>query len=292
MQIQENVSLKVKTTMRIGGTARFFALLESKADTEEAVKFARKKEIPLIVLGGGSNTVFADGTIEALVVKITASQVKVNANQAEAESGKILPVLVNELAEKNLDLSVLTGIPGTLGGAVFGNAGQGVSGIWIDSFIESVTVYYQGKWRKMNKEECNFRYRESWFKDVSDNYFPPIIWSVNLKLPKKPSAEIKKEIDRLLQKRIASQPHIKTAGSCFKSLPDGTPAWKIIDKAGLRGLQIGDIQISEKHANFLLNVNEANFDDLQSVIKKIKTEAPEIAGMEMRLFGCDGKTVI
>ena len=119
----------------------------------------------------------------------------------------------------------------------------------------------------------------------------PIIWSVTLSVPMRPKEEIRVEIERLIQKRIETQPHLKTAGSCFKSLPDGTPAWKLIDAAGLHGLQVGDIQVAEKHANFLLNVGKASFNDATTLVQKIQSRLDQPLDVEMRFVGQDGLTV-
>lgn len=285
MTIQEHVAIGSKTTMKIGGTARYYAELLSKEDVEEAVKFARENKLPLITFGGGANTVFADGEINALVVRMKADKSEINGNTVTVQAGKIMGSFLNELAENNLDLSSLTGIPGTVGGAIFGNAGQGAGGIWIDSFVQSVTAYVDGTWKTFTKEECHFSYRESGFKEMSG---PVIIWEVVLQIPSRPKDEVKAEIERLLQKRIETQPHIKTAGSCFKSLPDGTPAWKLIDAAGLRGTTIGGVQIAEKHANFLLNTGGGTFEDVAKITALVKEKVPEIASIEMRLFQPDG----
>ena len=287
MIIKELESLKNKTTMRIGGLARYYVELESKADVEEAYKFAKDKGIPLIVLGAGSNTIFADGTINALIVRIKASEVSIDNNEVIAESGKNLAQLVNECADQGLDLSTLTGIPGTLGGAVIGNAGQGSGGTWLDSYIESVTVFDEGEWKEMNKDECEFSYRESIFKKNK-----MIVWSAQLKLPKSEPHLIKKQIDYLLQKRISDQPHVKTSGSCFKSADDGTPAWQLIEKAELRGYKVGGVHVSDKHCNFLINEEGGNFDDVLSIINTIKESAPEVGAVEMRLIGEDGRPIV
>ena len=271
--------------MRIGGSARYFTELKSQEDCEEAIAFAEEKNIPLIMLGAGSNTVFADGTIEALVVRIKSEDVQLSSNQFNIGAGKNLAMLINEIAKKGFDLSALTGIPGTIGGAIFGNAGQGPKGIWIDSFVDEVTVFMDKTWQTLSKEECGFRYRESIFKDKVN----PIIWSVRLTVPEGNSGEIKENIESLLKKRLETQPHIKTSGSCFKATSDGTPAWKLIDEAGLRGEKIGGVEISEKHANFLLNTDDGTFDDVCEITKKIQEAAPEITEIEMRLIGNDGK---
>lgn len=313
MNIQELIPVGGKTTMRIGGKARYYADIATKEDIEEAVKFARSLALPIIPLGGGSNTIFADDVIEALVIRIKADAVSIGDSRGTPQSlgaptmtrvivqaGKILASLINELAEKNLDLSALTGIPGTIGGAIFGNAGQGPGGIWIGNFVENVTVFIEGQWKRMTKKKCDFRYRESWFKDFTTDArrgtmqrapTNAIIWETTLKVPSCPAAEVKAEVHRLLQCRIETQPHLKTAGSCFKALPDGTPAWKLIDAAGLRGFKIGDVQIALKHANFLLNVGKGSFEDAVKMVEKVKEKIPEIAGVEMRFFDVHGRII-
>jgi UDP-N-acetylmuramate dehydrogenase len=291
MDIQKDIPLKGKTTMRIGGNAAFYADLLTKEDVDEAVAFAKEKSIPLIVLGGGSNTIFADGTINALVVRIAASGVVKTNNTVTVDAAKNLPILINELAKEGLDLSPLTGILGTVGGAVYGNAGQGPKGIWIDEYVLSVDVYVNGKWETKTQEECDYRYRESWFKDQSllptPNPQPPIIWSVTLRLPEIAPEEITAEIQTLLQKRLDTQPHIKTAGSCFKAV-GGKPAWQLIDEAGLRKTTSGGVHISEKHANFLINDGEATFEDATKVVKTIDDAIPEGLEVEMRFVKEDG----
>lgn len=284
MEIQEHVPLAPKTTMRIGGAARYFAEPQTKSEVEEVLKFAADKNLPLIVLGGGSNTIFEDGEIQAVVMRIQAAQVAVDGNTVRVEAGKHLPVLINELAEQGLNLSPLTGIPGRMGGAVVGNAGQGPKGVWIDSFVHSVTAFADGQWKTFSKEECNFSYRESIFKEISP---PPVIWEICLTVPSGKAEEIREEVERLLQKRIETQPHTKTAGSCFKAV-SGTPAWQLIDAVDMRGAKVGGVSISEKHANFLINDGSATFADTIALIEKTKSAVPEELEVEMRLVQENG----
>ncbi len=288
MEIKEGAPVGPKTTMRVGGNARYFAELATKEDVEAAYAFAKEKNIPLIPLGGGSNTVFADETIEALVVRLKAQNIVVEGNRVTVEAGAYLASLIMMLAEQNLDLSALTGIPGSVGGALFGNAGQGPKGIWLDTFVENVTVFIDGEWKTLSKEECAFRYRESGFKDKAHgSVHPPLIWEAVLTVPSRPGTEVKADIESLLKKRIETQPHLRTAGSCFKAV-GATPAWQLIDKAGLRGLQIGGVQVAEKHANFLLNVDHATYADLKAVVDKVKATIAEPLSVEMRFVETDG----
>ncbi len=273
--------------MRIGGQARYFAELATKDDVEEASKFAAEKNMPLHALGGGSNTVFADGIIEALVVRPKNATLTTDEHRVTAGSGAMLGSLLNNLAKKNLDLSALAGIPGTLGGAIFGNAGQGLQGIWIGNFVESVTFYHDGAWKTFTQEECRFGYRESIFKQMKGHL---ILWEAVLHVPSRSEAEVKANIERLLRKRIETQPHVKTAGSCFKAV-GVTPAWKLIDAAGLRGLNIGDVHVAEKHANFLLNAGRATFADAISVVKKIQETVREPLDVEMRFIDRNGSVI-
>lgn len=277
--------------MRIGGTAKYFADIISKDDVEEAYKFAADKNIPLIPLGGGSNTIFADGEIDALVVQVKHADVRVDETAVTVGAGKNLPMLINELAEQGLDLSPLTGILGTVGGAVFGNAGQGPKGIWIDSFVESVTVF-DGEWKTLKKNECGFGYRESVFKSSplpagEGLGVGALIWEATLKIPKADPAFIKANVQTLLQKRIETQPHVRTAGSCFKAIGD-TPAWQLIDEVGMRGLKIGGVEIATKHANFLLNTGDATYDDAVHVVESVKAKIPQDLHVEMRFIEPDG----
>ncbi|HLD71851.1 MAG TPA: UDP-N-acetylmuramate dehydrogenase [Candidatus Peribacteraceae bacterium] len=284
MQIQELVSVGSKTTMRIGGQAKFYAELSTKEDAEAAMQFAKANKLPLIILGSGSNTVFADGVINALVVRLKPDKTTVTGNIVRVDAGKNLAMLVNELAKEHLDLSSLTGIPGTVGGAIFGNAGQGPKGIWMDHYVKDVTVYMNGAWQTLPKEACEFRYRESVFKHMKET---AIVWHVTLDIPSRDRALVETEVQALLKKRIETQPHIKTAGSCFKAVGD-TPAWKLIDAAGLRGAKIGGIQIAEKHANFLLNIDKASYKDAKAIVEKVKKTITEPLDVEMRFIEEDG----
>ncbi len=295
MLFLENVPLRPKTTMRIGGTAEFFAELRTQEDAMEAATFAREKNLPLIPLGSGSNTIFADGVIHALVVQVKHDTVTIEGDRVIVGAGKNLAMLTNELAEQGLNLSPLTGIPGTVGGALFGNSGQGPKGIWIDSFVESVTVF-DGEWKTLPRSECGFGYRESALKSshksqVTSSWIHPIIWETVLKIPTADSQEIQATIQTLLQKRIETQPHARTAGSCFKAVGD-TPAWQLIEAAGLRGLKIGDIEISTKHVNFLMSGEKPTFADAMTVIQTVKEKIPMGLEVEMRCYGEDGKLTV
>ena len=283
--IQEFVSLAGKNTMRIGGKAHYYAEPKTRDDVEDAWAFAQEKDIPLITFGSGSNTVFTDEQVEALVVRIKHESVERDGNIVKVGSGKNLAMLINELAQENLDLSALTGIPGTIGGAIFGNAGQGPTGIWIDNFVRDVTFFADNAWTTWTREQCDFGYRESRFKHGPEH--STVIWEATLEIPSRERMEVEADIQALLKKRIETQPHVKTAGSCFKAI-GGTPAWKLIDAAGLRGHRIGGVEIAQKHANFLLNVGEATYADAKAIVEKVRSSVSEPLEVEMRFIERDG----
>ncbi len=291
LSVQESFPLKAKTTMKIGGVARYGALATTQAEVVEAVSFAHEKRLPLVVLGGGSNTIFADGEINAVVLQVKHDVITIDDDVVRVGAGAYLATLLLKCAEQGLDLSALTGIPGSVGGAIFGNAGQGPQGVWIDTFIESVTVFFNGAWHTFSKEECHFRYRESVFKDrVIGGGDVPILFEATLRIPRTDPSIIQSTIEGLLQKRIDTQPHLKTAGSCFKAV-SGTPAWQLIDQAQLRGKRTGGIEISSKHANFLINVDHGTFDDALALMRSVQEAIPHALEVEMRCIGTDGREV-
>ncbi len=293
MIILEHVPLRPKTTMHIGGTARWFAELKTKQDVEDAFAFCRTKNCALVPLGAGSNTIFADGEINALVIQIRNDQCVIGDQQITVGAGATLATVVAKLADAGLDLSALTGIPGTVGGALFGNAGQGPTGVWIDSFVETVTVFIDGQWKNLTKAECGFGYRESGFKNgklkiENGKLQPSIIWEVVLNVSLGDAITINATISAMLKKRAESQVAARTAGSCFKAAGD-VPAWKLIDAAGLRGLTVGGIQISPKHANFLVNPEDkGTFADAVKIVEKVKNTINVSLEVEMRFVGEDG----
>ncbi len=288
---QELVSLKTKTTMKIGGVARYFLTVVTQEEIEEAVLFAKEKQLPLVVLGGGSNTIFDDGQIDAVVLSVKHDAIIMKDDVIHVGAGAYLATLLSKCAEQGLDLSALSGIPGSLGGAIFGNAGQGPKGVWMDTFLESVTAFFDDGWHTLSREECHFRYRESFFKDrVLGGGSAPILFSATLRAPQREPALIRADIESALKKRIETQPHTKTAGSCFKAV-SGTPAWQLIDQAQLRGKRVGGIEISSKHANFLINADQGTFADAVDLIRSVQEAIPHSLEVEMRCIGTDGKEV-
>jgi UDP-N-acetylmuramate dehydrogenase len=290
LKIREKVLLKDYTTFKIGGPARYFFVAKNKEDLKNAILWAKKKRLPFFILGVGSNILFSDKGFNGLVIKLQNTQYEIRNTKVVAEAGVPLQKLVLETAKKGLSgLENLAGIPGTLGGAIWGNAGA--FGREIGDLVEEVKILQiaNGKLQIVNfkKEDCKFGYRESIFKR-KENW---IILEAILRLKKGRKKEIEEKIKEILRLRKEKQPlEFPSAGSVFKNVPiekvpkeirekfkekikNGfLPAGVLIEAVGLKGFQIGGAKISEKHANFIVNVGGAKASDVKELIKKIKKE--------------------
>jgi UDP-N-acetylmuramate dehydrogenase len=290
LKIREKVLLRDYTTFKIGGPARYFFVAKNKEDLKNAILWAKKKKLLFFILGGGSNVLFSDKGFNGLVIKIQNTRYEIRNTKIVAEAGVPLQKLVLETAKKGLSgLENLAGIPGTLGGAIWGNAGA--FGREIRDLVEEVKVLeVKGsrlKVKRLKNKECEFGYRESVFKRKK-NW---IILEATLKLKKGKRKEIEEKIKEILRLRKEKQPlEFPSAGSVFKNVPvekvpkeirekfkeeikDGfLPAGVLIEAAGLKGFQIEGAKISEKHANFILNVGEAKASDVKELMEKIKKE--------------------
>ena len=234
--------MKELTTFRIGGKAKYFFVAKSEKDLIEAVKFAKDNRLPFSIFGGGSNLLVSDKGFKGLVVK----------------TGKPLALYV----PKGLEWAA--GIPGTVEGAVYGNAGA--FGKSMKDEVESVKVFdvKTGKTAIFKSKDCKFAYRSSIFKKKKNL----IILSVKIR-PKKSNPEKIKEYLRIKKKR---QPlSYPSAGSIFKN-PSKYSVAELIEKCGLKGKIIGKAKISEKHANFIVNLGGAKAKDVKSLIGLVKKE--------------------
>lgn len=266
--LQENVSLKEMTTFRVGGPARWFYEAEN---AEEAKKVAEEAGMPFVVIGGGSNILVSDDGYPDLVIKIKPGKIKVTGNKIIVDSGIPLAQVVQASKEHNLSgLEWASGIPGTVGGAVHGNAGA-----FQESIGDSVLWVKTGDKQKMNKHFCDFTYRSSVFKLRKDL----IIGQVCLQLKKSFDAEKAKEF---LDKRRSSQPLSSFSAGCVFKNPENNSAGQLIDQAGLKGKRIGGAVVSNEHANFIINDENATAKDIKELIELIKKEVEEKFSVQLK----------
>jgi UDP-N-acetylmuramate dehydrogenase len=274
--VKENVQLVPYTTFKIGGEARFFLEIEDKKELIRAIKVSQESDIPFFVLGNGSNILFSDKGFNGLVIKINLKKIEIKDNKIVCESGVSLNKLVKELSENGLaGFEWATGIPGSVGGAIRGNAGA--FGRSITDNIVEVEVLKKNKIRNYSKEELVLGYRDSIFKKNKDL----VIISGSFVFEKDKVENIKEKMNKYLEYRKENHPiSFSSAGSVFKN-PEGKSAGELIEKCGLKGKKIGGAKISEKHANFIINIDGASSKDVLDLIFLVKKEVKNKFGIEL-----------
>lgn len=283
--VQRDVLLAQYTTFKIGGPAKYFFVAENKEEVVRAVNTAQTAREPYFILGGGSNLLVNDKGFNGMVIKIQNTKCQIIDTHCHTDAGVLLSHLVGATAENGLTgLEFAAGIPGTVGGAIFGNAGIKDRGV--GNVVESVTLLFlDGEIKTVNKDWMEFAYRESKLKKISLSA-RPIILSVIFKLEKGEPEKIKAEIQERLQRRKEKLPIEPSAGCIFKNLSNQS-AGAIIEQAGLKGRRIGDAQISEKHANFIINLGKAKADDVLQLIELIKQTIKISVEEEIQFLGFD-----
>ena len=271
-RLRENVLLSEYSTFRIGGIARYLIEVDNAEDLKKVIQKALELNLQFIVIGGGSNILFSSKGYNGLVIVFKSNNTfSINDNLIEVDASVSLNYLINKL-NNYTGLEWAVGIPGTVAGAINGNAGA--FGGEMSELIKQVKVLEikdnQIIEKDFSKEDCKFSYRNSIFKNNPNL----IITSAILELKKDSEENVKQKIKNNLSKRMSKQPKGFSIGSIFKNGEDFS-AGELIEKAGLKGLQIGDAKISDEHANFIINLGEATSDDVLELIKIIKKEVKE-----------------
>jgi UDP-N-acetylmuramate dehydrogenase len=263
MKIEKDINLKPYSTYRTGGKADFLCVCEKRSELVESIRYAKEQGIDYVVIGGGSNVLFSDSGFRGLVVVNRSSSIKIKENLIEVDSGFSLSKLIIKSTESGLSgFENLTGIPGTIGGAIYGNAGA--FGSEISDNLIKVTVFRGGEEVILKKDEITFGYRNSLFKENDD-----LILTATFKLIKSKPERIKKDQKAIIEKR--NNPKGLTCGSFFKN-PKGDSAGRIIDSLGLKGESVGGAVVSESHANFIINTGNATSIDIYKLSRKLKKE--------------------
>src|SRR3989338_6303653 len=260
--------LKNYTTFKIGGRARYFIEPQDFTDLKLLLNFSKRYRIPVFVIGRGSNILVNDKGMDAIVLHLNSGpfkQISLSNNFLEAGSAVLLSQVINFTRKHNLSgAEFLSGIPGTVGGALVMNAG--VKGRSISNLVEDVAVMdYNGKIKTLSKRDINFGYRRS---DLSKY----IVLSVRMKLKKTNEREINDRISRYLNYRKVTQDLSHPSAGCIFKNPKGISAGRLIDLCGLKGRRIGGAFVSLRHANFILNLKKASAKDVINLISFIKHE--------------------
>lgn len=277
-QVLKDELLKGYTSFKIGGPCDFFIKPKSTDEITKVLKAAYECHVPVFVLGNGSNLLVTDKGYRGAIIQLYTNfnDVKIENNLITAKTGVSLAALAGQAAKNHMTgLEFASGIPGTLGGAVYMNAGA--YGGEMKQVVTKVTACsMSGEIREFNHEELNFGYRHSGLQD--GGY---IALEVEMELKAGNSIEIKEMMKELNQKRKDKQPlEFPSAGSTFKR-PEGYYAGKLIMDAGLRGYHIGDAMVSEKHCGFVVNNGNASFDEVYRLIQYIQGQVKEQFNVEL-----------
>lgn len=293
VQVQTGVPLSRHTRFGIGGTADVFAETANVEAFLAAIDIVR--EIPHVVLGGGTNLIVSDQGYRGVVLRFVSDRLMAAGTHVISDSGAVLQNLVDFTVERGLKgLETLAGIPGWVGGAIYGNAGA--YGHSISERVRSVRVLNGGEVRVMDNEECRFRYRESVFKARKDW----IILSTELVLDRADADAVRKTASDIVAIRNEKfPPTMKCAGSIFKNfllcdlppevvgqVPEKViregkiPAAYFLEQVGAKGMRLGDIQIATYHANLIYNDGAGSAADLRALIQELKCRVRRRFGIE------------
>jgi UDP-N-acetylmuramate dehydrogenase len=280
---EREVSLAPMTSLRVGGVADWFVLAESAALLVEALAWANERELPVRLIGGGSNLLIADDGVEGLVIKTAFSRAHVEGRDGEqvlvAEAGANLANYARRVAKQDLGgLEWAANVPGTVGGAAVNNAGA--FGGETAACLISVTVVGPGGTRtRLEPDELGYGYRTSALKRRELGNVA--VELVELRLNRCPHGEADARIKEFNAQRMRSQPRIQSAGSVFAN-PQGSFAGMLIEQAGLKGRTSGGAQISEQHANFIVNAGGATAHDVHSLMCLAQRAVLDRTGTWMR----------
>ena len=270
------------TSFKIGGNADIYVTAKTSKDIQTTFQFAKENEIPFVVLGNGSNLLVGDKGIRGIVLKVATEEITIQKEQEYAyvivQAGEPLAKLAHVLLKESIaGFEFAAGIPGTIGGGVFMNAGA-YGGEMKDIVKEVTYLNEEGNLITLPNEKCDFSYRHSYFS----SHFG-IITQVLLQLPYGKEEEIKNQMEEYAKSRREKQPlAYPSAGSTFKRGTDFITA-KLIDECGLKGYTVGKAQVSNLHAGFVVNLGGATAKDVLAVIEHVKQEVLLKTGKQIEL---------
>ena len=280
-KVKENVSLAPYTSARIGGPADIFLVANTSAELARIVKLLWKLEMPFTLLGGGSNVLVSDKGVRGVVVLNRAKGVTFHTGDqpsVTAESGVVFSNLANRCASKGLaGLEWAATVPGTIGGAAYGNAGA-FGGDMTGNLISAELLTKNGK-ETLTVEQFGYGYRTSVLKRGEKK---GIVLSAELALKNSTKEEVTVKIQQFSAHRKATQPPGASMGSMFKN-PPGDYAGRLIESAGLKGTRIGNAEISPLHGNFFVNHENTKAEDIRALIELVQKTVKEKQGVELEL---------
>jgi len=270
-RVKINEPMKDHTYMKVGGPADIYYQAQNAKEVEEAVKVSIEEGVPYLVLGNGANVLVSDKGVRGLVISNSSKNIKFLPHGfVEADSGVNNTDLIRQSKDRGLmGTERLLKVPGTVGGAVYMNAGDtGKKRFFEDLVVWVEVIDREGQVKKVPKEKCEFGYRSSRFQKSGE-----IILRAKLQLKQASKEEIEEAAKDILVRKM-HQPSGPSVGSTFKN-PEGDYAGRLIEECGLKGKRIGGAKISEKHANFILNEGSATASDVKALIDLMKKSVKE-----------------
>ncbi|MDZ4722771.1 MAG: UDP-N-acetylmuramate dehydrogenase [candidate division Zixibacteria bacterium] len=280
--LEWNKELAPLTSYKTGGRAKYFITAVSAVEIAKAISAAKKLKLNFFLIGGGSNLLISDEGFDGLIIKVDVRGLtRIEPNGIECGAGEDLMALVDFATNQNLTgAEFAAGIWGSVGGAVYGNAGA--FGGEIGQITTEVTlVDIEGRLKVVAPDYCRFSYRDSFLK-VSHE----VVVSVKLALQPGNSSEIQQKVDDILKLRETKHPNAgKSAGCFFKNIPDPReqygklPAGRLLEEVGAKGLSVGGAKVFEKHANIIVNTGTATSRDIRSLADIMKKRVFEKFGI-------------
>lgn len=273
---QKDFDIKKHTTFGIGGKAREFTEVTTISQMQDAILYAQEKKIPFFILGRGSNCLFDDSGINALVILNKIYFCKREANQYYVGAGYSFSHLGSKSARDGYTgLEFASGIPGSCGGAVFMNAGaNGSETANVITEVEYITM--DGKHEIYRKDQLSFSYRKSCFHDRKGAIVACRFTLQKNKLAREKQLEI-------IAYRKKTQPLTEKSVGCIFRNPDLISAGALIEKCSLKGLKIGDAKVSDIHGNFIINKGKASAEEVRTLVKHIQKTVKEKEGIDLEL---------
>lgn len=269
--MKKNIPLKNKNTFKIGGKAKYYATPSSKEELLKVLEFTKKENLPYFILGKGSNLLISDKGFPGVVIELNFKEIIANKDVLKVGAGVSLNEFILKAKELNLGgVEWAIGIPGTIGGALYGNAG--VPNHTISSIVKEVEVLKNNQFQVLKNKDCHFSYRNSIFKQKNDF----IILSGTFELKGSFNQDLIKEF---LKKRKIIKGH--SIGSIFKN-GENYFAGKLIDDCGLKGKRIGDAIVSDINANWIINLGNATSEDVEALILIIKKEVKKRFNIDLK----------
>lgn len=266
------------TSFKIGGPADIFVMPGNKEELANSIKLCKSEGFKYFVMGNGSNLIVRDKGYRGVIIKVSESMsdIKVEGCKITAEAGALLSVVSKTALNNSLaGLEFASGIPGSLGGAIAMNAGA-YGGEMKDVVTKVLCLDTDGNLIEYMNNEMNFGYRKSRVQDED-----LIVVEVEIELKEGKYEEVKAYVSELTEKRTSKQPlNLPSAGSVFRR-PEGYFAGKLIEDAGLKGLRLGDAQVSEKHSGFIVNLGKATGEDVINLIKVVQKTVSDKFGVKL-----------